>query len=165
MGFQQARWETRDRRMIAIFCNFFDLPSGATVWNLVVLPLKRSRVGWKIDSDAHHDWEGDGALHLGRPGSVNGDAKTQRRHPDPRSHLHARGTFKNQDARRDLTAIASFRAIEACLQRAGVGSSQRTVEGPFLPRCTSAAARDRIYLSSAAAARIRNDAWFGDDGQ
>ena len=44
--------------MIAIFCNFFDLPSGATVWNLVVLPLKRSPVGWKTNSDAHHDWEG-----------------------------------------------------------------------------------------------------------
>jgi hypothetical protein len=41
--------------MITMFRNFFDLPSGATVRNLVVLRLK---CGWKTNSGAHRDWEG-----------------------------------------------------------------------------------------------------------
>ena len=98
--------------MIAIFCNFLDLPSGATVWNLVVLPLKCSPVRWKTNPSAHGDGNSDGLFHLGQSGSVHcgGDPEW---HPDSRSHIHARGTGKNQDACRDLTGRPSIRIIEA----------------------------------------------------
>jgi hypothetical protein len=57
--------------MIAIVCKFFHLPSGATVWNLVVLPLKCSPVGWQTNSGAHHHADGDGAFKLaGRASAV-----------------------------------------------------------------------------------------------
>src|SRR5437879_1079498 len=147
--------------MITMLCNFFDLPSGATVWNLVVLALKCGPVGWKTNSGAHRDGKADGSFHLGQSGSVNcgGDPE---RHPDSRSHIHARGTGKNQEACRDLTGRSSIRTIEAGLRRAGMGSTQRTAERPLLPRCACATRTDGMDPPAIATPSIREEAACGD---
>src|SRR5206468_3970822 len=136
MGFWQSRWETWDRSMIAIFCNFFDLTSGATVWNLVVLRLKCGSAGSKTKFG---EQEGDGSFQQGQSGSVNSGGSPE--HPNSRSDIYARGTLKDQDTCRDLSGKSSIRAIETSLRGAELGSTQRAAERPLLPRCASAARR------------------------
>ena len=150
--------------MMTIFCKFLGLPSGATVWNLVVLPLKCSPVGWKTNPSAHRNGnDSDGLFQLGQPGSINCGSDGER-HPHPRSQIHARGTLENQDAGRDLTGRTSFRTVEGSVERAGVGSSEWAVEGPFVSRCAGETARDRIHSSSPAATTIREETSCGDYG-
>lgn len=143
--------------MIAIACNLFNLFSGATVRDLLVFSLKADPVGWKAEFGVHCDGDGDGAFNLGESGSGNGGA-------NPRQNIHAGGTLQNQVARRELTRGASFRALETGMQRAGVGSTQWTVEGPLLPRCACAAARNWVHPSSMPAASICEKAPCGDHG-
>ncbi len=145
--------------MIAIFCNFFDLTSGATVWNLVVLRLKCGSAGSKTKFG---EQEGDGSFQQGQSGSVNSGGS--REHPNSRSDIYARGTLKDQDTCRDLSGRSSIRAIETSLRGAELGSTQRAAERPLLPRCASAARRHGMDPSAAPTASIGAETACGNYG-
>ena len=139
--------------MITSICNLFCFPSDATVDDLLLFSTK-----WNsVECNTPVRVRSNGAVH----GAFN-PAKSGNGNADPRPHIYSQRIIQDQGYCREFTGGTSFRTIQTSLQRAGMDSTQRSAQGPLLPRCACSSARNRIYPSSKSAASGREKAPRGN---